>query len=141
MGERCYTEVICRKSDYDATLHENLPEYQVLEPGVVEAWNSDANGGLLDEREAWAKAGIPFYGEHAPCVGAYDGAVFASDGVVHVDTLGVDEQPVARMGRNLEYEPADDEEARRYWNVRERAEQLIYAKRGTTRNPELEVKE
>jgi hypothetical protein len=36
------------------------------------------------------------------------------------------------MGRNLEYEPVDDEEARRYWNVRERAEKLIRANRNTT---------
>ncbi|GMU20585.1 MAG: hypothetical protein AMXMBFR13_06820 [Phycisphaerae bacterium] len=128
MGDRCYTEIVCRKSDYDATLHEYLPESEPLEPGVVQAWNCEANGGLLEERQAWAEAGIPFYGEHAPCVGAYEGAIFASDGKVHVDTLGVAGQPVARMNRNLEYEMVDDEEARRYWNVFARAEQLIHGK-------------
>jgi hypothetical protein len=129
MGDRCYTEVICRQSDYEAALHEYLFESEQIEPGVVQAWSSDANGGLFEEREAWAEAGIPYYGEHAPCVGAFEGAVFASDGVVHADTLGVEGQPVARMNRNLEYEAADDEEARRYWNVRARAEMLIHGGR------------
>lgn len=128
MGDRCYTEMICRQSDYDSILHEYLPESEMIEPGVVQAWNSEANGGLLEERQAWAEAGIPFYGEHAPCVGAYEGAVFASDGKVHVDTLGLAGQPVARMNRNLEYEMVDDEEARRYWSVFTRAEQLIHGK-------------
>ncbi len=128
MGDRCWTELTCRKSDYESTLHIWLPESEQIETGVVHAWSSDANGGLLEEREAWAEEGIPFYGEHAPCLGAYEGAVFASDGKVHVDTLGVAGQPVVRMNRNLEYEAIDDEEARRYWNVLARAERLIHEK-------------
>lgn len=128
MGDRCWTELTCRKLDYDSTLHDYLPESEQIEPGVVQAWNSAANGGLFEEREAWAEAGIPFYGEHAPCLGAYEGAIFASDGKVHADTLGVAGQPVARMNRNLEYEAIDDEEARRYWNVLARAEELIHKK-------------
>jgi len=129
MGDRCYTEVICRKSDYEAALHDWLSESDEIELGVVQAWCSEANGGLLEEREAWTEAGIPFYGEHAACLGAYEGAVFASDGKVHADTLGVAGQPVARMNKNLEYETVDDEEARRYWNVLTRAEQLIHGEK------------
>jgi hypothetical protein len=125
MGDRSWTEVICRKSDYESTLRAFLPESDEIEPGFIHAWNSEANNGLLEEREAWAEAGIPFHGEHAACLGAYEGAIFASDGKVHVDTFGVAGQPVARMNRDLEYDAVDDEEARRYWNVFSRAEQLI----------------
>lgn len=126
MGDRCYTELTCRKCDYEATLHDWLPESEEIEPGVVQAWCSEANGGLLEEREAWVEAGIPFYGEHAPCLGAYEGAIFASDGKVHSDTFGVAGQPVARMNRNLDYEAVDHEEARRYWRVLARAAKLIH---------------
>jgi len=66
MGDRCWIEITFREKDEDK-IKEILGDFWdevEVDNGVVTAIAYEANYGLFDEREEFAKAGLTFYGNH-----------------------------------------------------------------------------
>lgn len=86
MGDRCHLEMTLRRADLTkfAPFVDAQPdkawwddEDEMDNPDLVTVRIYEANYGLLDERMAAAKAGIPFHGTHGEG-GEYGGYAFAS---------------------------------------------------------------
>jgi len=128
MGDRCCLEMTLRGTD--------LPRFAAFvgaQPGE-EWWNAldtadhpdlvtvqlyEANYGLLDERTAAAKAGIPFHGTHG-AGGEYSGHAFASiDG--EMAEAPINEWGELIMAVDEDLNPLDDIEDLRAYVSRLRA--------------------
>lgn len=84
MTEYCYLEIACRREHLDKLLEhfDNGDDgYEIVED--EEDWIcigfDETNYGWTDNRDAAAKAGVPFFGYHGEG-GTFGSSMFASDG-------------------------------------------------------------
>ncbi len=125
MGDRCYLELTQRKADLprfapfvDAKPEEEWWDYQDDidgHPDLVTCCVYEANYAWYDERQAAAKAGIPFYGTHGDG-GEYGPYAFAAlDGEMLEAPLSHDGYLILALDDDLKpVDPADLQHLRAY---------------------------
>lgn len=135
MGDRCYLEITYRKdqhSIFQKQLQYNSNyDWHDGVMGQTDTWVhvcvDEANYGLMSDREALNKQGIPFYGWHTPG-GDYEACVFAAvDGELS-DVIGKDEGPHARLNEDGSIHPTDLKDGMRYYDILKKAREQIYMK-------------
>lgn len=128
MGDRCYSQVFCRKSDeakfeeigYVADADVRFPIVDVAEeiPGTVGMVDDQANYGNASGLEDLAKNGIPFLAMNGSG-GDYGDGLTVSDGKEFADVAALQDSiyPAATIDPNGFVEPSELERANTYWRI------------------------
>ena len=125
MADRCYSTLICAKSDQNifqemgykadesqalAVDGEEMPDVQVM-------IDEEAAGGHYDELTAIK--GVPFLVSNTGCGGVFGDHLMASDGEnsSYVESLFESNYPAVRVNQDGGISPEDIENAHGYWQV------------------------
>lgn len=136
MGDWCYLEITMRKADLPKfALHLHEPpdkpwwddEKKDNPPGLATVRVFEANYAWYDEREAAAKAGLPFYGKHGEG-GEYGPYAFASSDGGMLETP-LDRDGELTMAVDEDLQPLGDIERLRAFVAKRRAVQKGFENR------------
>ncbi len=135
MSDRCYSTLVCAERDKDTfeRMGYRVEESRAMSVdgnellAAIVMVDDEANGGHYDELTRLT--GVPFLVCNGSCPGAYGDHLIVSDGQEwhYSEALHESNYPAVRVEPGGIVQPAEVDDARRYWTVYSKATSAIRA--------------